>query len=254
MSGGHAHALHVHGHSPVHRLAPQIKLVALALFVSAVVITPRHAVWAFGVYAGLVLLTLVASDVPARFFLRRIAIEIPFVAFAVLLPVVGRPPDLAVGPLALSIEGLWGAWTILIKGTLGVSASVLLAATTEIPDLLAGLDRLRAPRVFTAIAGFMVRYLDLIASELARMRTAMSARGYAPRWWWQNKAPATAAGALFIRSYERGERVYQAMAARGFTGTMPALHSASTPPRTWAAGLSLPALAVAVALVALLAQ
>ena len=254
MSGGHAHALHLHGHSPVHNLAPQTKLVALALFIAAVVITPRQAVWAFGVYAGLVLLILVAAEVPAGFFLRRIAIEIPFVAFALLLPFVGRPPRLAVGPLAFSTEGLWGAWTILVKGTLGVSASVLLAATTEIPDLLSGLDRLRAPRLFTAIAGFMVRYLDVVSNELGRMRTAMAARGYAPRWWWQNKAPATAAGALFIRSYERGERVYQAMAARGFTGTMPALQSTPVAPRTGWVALLLPAVALVVAVIALVTQ
>ena len=49
----------------------------------------------------------------------------------------------------------------------------------------------------------------------------MTARGYDPSWIAQIRPLATAAGALFIRSYERGERVHQAMLARGFVGEFP---------------------------------
>ncbi|MEX0945743.1 MAG: energy-coupling factor transporter transmembrane component T, partial [Acidimicrobiia bacterium] len=86
----------------------------------------------------------------------------------------------------------------------------------------AGLRRLRVPAAITAIAAFMIRYLEVIAGELHRMRVAMTARGYSPSWLAQTRPMATAAGALFIRTYERGERVHQAMLARGFTGDMPA--------------------------------
>jgi cobalt/nickel transport system permease protein len=75
--------------------------------------------------------------------------------------------------------------------------------------------------VLTAIAAFMIRYLDVIAGELRRTRIAMSARGYDPSWIAQIRPLAAAAGALFIRSYERGERVHQAMLARGFVGEFP---------------------------------
>jgi cobalt/nickel transport system permease protein len=53
------------------------------------------------------------------------------------------------------------------------------------------------------------------------MRVAMTARGYDPRWISQARPIASSAGALFVRSYERGERVHAAMLARGFTGEMP---------------------------------
>ena len=124
-------------------------------------------------------------------------------------------PHTEVLGMSLSVPGLWGAWNILIKGTLGVAATGLLVATTDVRDLLQALDRLHVPKAFTAIAGFMIRYGEVIAGELRQMRIARISRGHDPRWIWQARAVAATAGTLFIRSYERGERVYLAMASRG---------------------------------------
>jgi cobalt/nickel transport system permease protein len=253
MSRGHAHALSLHGHSPVHRLEPEVKVAAHLAFVLAVVATPREQWWAFALHAALLGAVVILAEVPAGFFVRRLAVEVPFVLFALLLPFLGGGPRIAVAGLELSREGLWGLWNILAKATLGVGASVVLIATTEIPHLLRGLERLKTPRLLVAIAGFMVRYLDLIAGELGRMRTAMAARGYRPRWLGQAGALGTAGGALFVRSFERGERVYQAMAARGFRGSMPGLHRSAATPATWLQGLAVPLVAWAVAATAMLA-
>ena len=53
--------------------------------------------------------------------------------------------------LSLSREGLWGAWNILAKATLGAGASIVLAGTTQVPDLLLGFERLKMPRVLVSI-------------------------------------------------------------------------------------------------------
>lgn len=251
MSGGHVHALHVHGHSPIHRLPSHVKVAALLLFVTAVVATPRQAIWAFGGYAGLLAVTVALAEVPPRFVAKRMIIEVPFLLFAVFLPVLGSEPRIELLGMSLSREGTWAAWSILAKGSLGVAASILLAATTELTEILAGLERLKVPAVIVAIAGFMIRYLEVIAGELARMRIAMAARGYEPTVFWQARALATSAGALFIRSYERGERVYQAMVSRGYNGRMPVMDRVATAPRLWAAGLSVPLFAWAMAVTAL---
>ena len=68
--------------------------------------------------------------------------------------------------MSLSVPGLWGAWNILVKGTLGVAATGLLVATTDVRDLLQALDRLHVPKAFTAITSFMIRYGELITGEL----------------------------------------------------------------------------------------
>jgi cobalt/nickel transport system permease protein len=69
----------------------------------------------------------------------------------------------------------------------------------------------------------MYRYLFVIADELRRMRAALSARGYRPRHALHAAALGRVATAMFLRTYERGERVHLAMLARGWRHTMPRL-------------------------------
>ncbi len=248
MGGGHRHLL-VHREGPLHRLAPQCKLLATVLFVVAVVATPKEQFWAFGVLAGLVVLAAVIGRLRLTMVARRLVIEVPFLLFAVLLPLLGRDPTVDVLGLQLSQPGLWAAWNIVAKGTIGVAASIVLASTTSVPHVLQGLERLRVPRQLVAITGFMVRYGDVIGGELRRMRIARESRGAASNRLGHARAVATSAGALFVRSYERGERVYLAMASRGYVGSMP-LRSTTATPRSWIVCLLWPAAAVLVAAVA----
>ena len=256
MGAGHSHALYLQGTSPLHRARPQCKLAAAVLFVLAVVATPREAFWAFGVYAAALIVLARVAGLPLTTLARRLVIELPFLLFAVFLPLVGQGERVEVLGVPLATEGLWAAWNIVAKGTIGVATSVILAATTPVPELLRGLERLRLPAAFTTVAGFMVRYLDVITDEVRRMRIARISRGHDPRWIWQARAVAATAGTLFIRSYERGERVYLAMASRGYTGTMPPL--ATTGPGAggrgaarWAPALVLPVAAWAVTIAAM---
>lgn len=255
MAGGHGHAhgLFVPSDSGVHRLPPECKVLATVLFVFVVVATPREVFWAFGVDAAILLAVALAARVPLLRWLRRCLVEVPFLVFAVFLPVLGTAPFVQVGPLTLSEPGLWGAWNIAVKGTIGVAASALLTATTTVPDLLRALERLRVPRPLVAIATFMIRYGEVLSADLARMRIARIARGDDPRWIWQVRALARTAGALFVRAYERGERVYVAMLARGYGFGTPVTEGARVAGRSWAAALALPAAAGAVCVAAVLA-
>ncbi|WP_030017155.1 cobalt ECF transporter T component CbiQ [Streptomyces monomycini] len=248
MSAGHAHKLYRHGHSPVHALPPHCKIAAVLCFVLAVVATPRTAVWTFALYALLLAAVAAAARVPAAFLLKRLLVEVPFVAFAVLMPFVATGPRVHILGTALSEPGLWGAWNILAKGTLGVAASVLLAATTDLRGLLLGLQRLRMPPLLVQIASFMIRYGDVIADELRRMRVARLSRGFEARGVRHWGVLAKTAGALFIRSYERGERVHLAMVSRGYTGTLPVPDAAAATGAQWTRAAALPAAALAVCL------
>ncbi|MEX0795458.1 MAG: cobalt ECF transporter T component CbiQ [Acidimicrobiia bacterium] len=250
MGAGHAHTLYVHEHSLVHRLPPETKVLSAFLFVAVVAITPREAIWAFGAYAAMEAALVGFSRVPVRFVLSRLIAVAPFVVFALFLPFIGAGKNIDLLGFSLSSEGTWAMWNILAKATLGATASILLAATTEVPEIVRGFGRLRIPPVITGIASFMIRYLEVIAGELARMRTAMTARGYDPRWLSQARPIAASAGTLFVRSYERGERVYDAMLSRGYNGVMPALDTRSATTREWLGALALPLLAAAVALIA----
>ncbi|MET9551347.1 cobalt ECF transporter T component CbiQ [Streptomyces sp. NPDC006645] len=248
MGAGHAHKLYRHGHSPVHALPPHCKLAAVLCFVLVVVSTPREAVWAFGLYAVLLAGVAVLARVPAGFLLRRMLIEVPFVAFAVLMPFVVPGDQVRFLGLSLSVPGLWGAWNVLAKGTLGVAASVLLASTTELRALLLGLERLRLPPMLVQIASFMIRYGDVITDELRRMSIARRSRGFEARGVRHWGVLGKSAGALFIRSYERGERVHLAMMSRGYTGTMPVIDELTASRAQWTSAAALPLTALVVCL------
>ena len=177
-------------------------------------------------------------------------VETPFVIFAVLMPFLARGERIDVLGLAVSVDGLWSAWNVLAKATLGVVCSILLAATTELRELLLGLERLRMPALIVQIMGFMIRYADVIGDEMRRMRIARESRGFVARDVRQLPAVARSAGALFIRTYERGERVHLAMLSRGYTGQMPKMGAPVAARSEWLTALALPAAAIVVVIAA----
>jgi cobalt/nickel transport system permease protein len=221
VGAGHGHKLHFHGHSPVHRAPAHLKILTLLAFMLVVVATPREWYPVFGLYLLVVVAVIALSRVPATYILKRSVVEVPFLVFALLLPFVATGPTTEVLGVTVSQHGLLAAWGLLVKGTLGVLASLTLAATTEPQEILRGLERLHLPNQLVQIMAFMVRYLDVVTGEMQRMKVARESRGFSarnPRHW---PVLARSLGALFIRSYERGERVHLAMLSRGYTGRMP---------------------------------
>jgi cobalt/nickel transport system permease protein len=221
VGAGHGHKLHFHGHSPVHRAPAHLKILALLAFMLVVVATPREWYPVFGLYLLVVVAVVAISHVPPAYILKRSVVEVPFLFFALLLPFVATGPTTEVLGVTVSQHGLLAAWGLLVKGTLGVLASLTLAATTEPQEILLGLERLHLPNQLVQIMAFMVRYLDVVTGEMQRMKVARESRGFSarnPRHW---PVLARSLGALFIRSYERGERVHLAMLSRGYTGRMP---------------------------------
>ncbi|GHH58317.1 hypothetical protein GCM10017774_79480 [Lentzea cavernae] len=218
MSGAHD-VLHHAGDSPVHRLAPHVKILVAFGAVLGVVATPRTWFPLFGVYLLVVVAVWFVARVPPLWFVKRAVIETPFVVLAFLLPIFGTDPRTDFLGLSVSVEGSLAGWNILAKGTLGVLISLTLAATTAPGELLRGLQTLRVPAPLIMIATLMLRYGEVVVGEAKRMRVARISRGDDPRFLWQAGAVARSVGTLFIRSYERGERVHLAMVSRGWTGS-----------------------------------
>jgi cobalt/nickel transport system permease protein len=252
MGAGHADPLHLNHDSAVHRLAPEVKILATLLFTIIVVITPREEFLAFAGYTLLLAVVAALARVRPLWLAKRSTIELPFVLLAIVLPFAGQGERVTWLGLSLSVDGLYGAWNIFVKGTLGVLAALLMAATTTMRDLILGLDRLHCPKVFTQIATFMLRYIDILIDDARRMRIARLSRGYDPRFLWQVKALAVGLGALFLRAFERGERVYLAMMSRGYTGRLPAPEGGGATAAQWVMSAALPLVAAAIAITAVL--
>jgi cobalt/nickel transport system permease protein len=216
--------------TPLHRAPAEVKVLATVLFVIAVALIPRgKLVWPYAVDLGLLGLVAVVAATPVSLLAGRLAIEAPFVLFVVLLPFAVH-------------DGAWLAFGIVAKATLAVLATGVLAWTTPAPEILRGAERLGAPRLLTAIAGFALRYLQVLLEEFRRMRLARALRGDRAQWLPRPRV----LGALALRSFERGERVHAAMLARGYDGRMPSVvFSPRARPVAWLM-LAFPAAAFAV--------
>lgn len=211
--------------SPVHRLDPRAKIVGLVAVTLVAVSTPIEA-WPVFVACALVLAGVAwLGRVSAGDIWRRARFVLPVVLLAALLVPLFRTggESWSLGPLTVHEAGLATFGAVAAKATIGTVAAVLLGATTSFPSVLRGLEALHTPRLLVLIAAFMYRYLFVIAEEVGRMRAALAARGYRPRSTLHASALGRVATALFLRSYSRGERVYLAMLARGYTGRMPQL-------------------------------
>lgn len=212
--------------SPIHRLDPRVKLVGFLVLIVVCVSTPPYAYAAFAVYLGLETALLALSRLPLKHVLRRMLIVLPFIlAVAAFLPFFSKGGgSYNLGPVTVSGHGLTVLWNVTAKSTISVLAVILLSSTTSFSDLLKGMERLKVPALITVLLGFIYRYIFVLVDEAQRMRRARDSRGWEGRWLWQAKVIGHMIATLFLRSYERGERVYAAMLARGYDGTARTLY------------------------------
>ena len=199
---------------------------------------------AFIAFFLLLVATAYASKIPLALLFKRALIEIPFIFFAILMPFFGTGDKFEIAGVEVYREGLLAGTSIVVKGTLGVLAAVILSTTTTAREILRGLERLKLPAVMVQIASFMLRYVNVISDEMERMKVARESRGFVATGIKHWKVLATSAAALFIRSYERGERVHLAMLSRGFDGNLPMLETDKVTARDWISALAVPGAAL----------
>jgi cobalt/nickel transport system permease protein len=227
-----------------HSLPSHLKIIAVLLFVLVVVSTPITYWPAFVIFLALVIAAATAGKISIFTLSKRALIEVPFIFFAVLMPFFGTGERFELGPFNLYRDGLLAGLSIVAKGTLGVLSAVILSTTTTAREILRGLERLRLPTIMVQIASFMLRYVNVISDEMERMKIARQSRGFDATGVKHWNVIATSAAALFIRSYERGERVHLAMLSRGFDGELPHTEVKSVGARAWFIALTIPSLAL----------
>ena len=213
--------------SLLHRLDPRTKILATVAFVLLVVATPPARWQGYALCFILVASLVLLSRLPLTFILKRSLVIIPFVLVIALFIPFFKPasPNDSVFSLGIWLwnlsvtrSGLLALFGVVTKAWLSVLSMILLSSTTKFSDLVKGLDKLGVPKVMVMTLSFSYRYLFVIVDELTRMRQARDSRNFGGNWWWQMRSIGNMVGTLFIRSFERSERVYQAMAARGYDG------------------------------------
>jgi cobalt/nickel transport system permease protein len=231
--------MHVHFLDPylprpslVHSLDPRVKFILAVSFILTCTITPVGAWPIFILLFSLILAVEILSEVGILYVLKRSLLAAPFVlaALPLIFTVPGDPlANLHLGSwnFIVSVQGVERVLGIMVKSWLSVQAAILMSATMPFPDLLLAMRAVRIPRLLVAIIGLMWRYLFVLADEAVRLLRARAARsgqsddpslktgGSIP---WRAHVAGGMAGNLFLRGFERSDRIYTAMLARGYDG------------------------------------
>ena len=214
----------------IHRLDPRVKVVVTVAFILSNALLSDGAWTAFGLAWLLLLMANAVSNLGITFTLRRSLIALPFalIAITVLFSIPGNPLTtfhFLFWDLTITDAGLLRFLSILVRSWLSVQMAILLVGTTRFPDIVHALEHLRVPSILTTIIAFLYRYLFVLADEVFRLLRAREARSAAMPGVrsggsvaWRARVAGNMAGQLFLRSYERSDRVYNAMLARGYTG------------------------------------
>ncbi len=235
----------VAGDSLIHRLDPRVKVVATVLFILSNVLLPDGAWLGFALAFGLILLITRLAGLPLGYAARRSFVALPFalVGVTTLFSIPGDPlTSFQIGQWTLTITdaGLLRFSSIVIRTLLSVMMAILLTATTQFPDLIHALRHLRLPATLVAVIAFMYRYLFVLTDEVGRLLRAREARSArlpghkgGGSVTWRARVVGNMAGQLFVRSFDRSDRVYNAMLARGYTGHFYTLNPHVMDGRDW---------------------
>jgi cobalt/nickel transport system permease protein len=227
----------------VHRADARVKLVTtLAVIASATSLPPGGWAW-YGILLAIAWVAVLAARVGPIRILRRTAIAVPFMLVAV--PTVFTSPGAEIGSvdigswhIAATRPGLQFFVSVLLRSWISVTAAVLLVTTTPFVQVIDALQWLRLPATLVMILAFMYRYLFVLVDEASRLMRARAVRSASVglrtggTLIWRARVAGGMVGSLFIRTYERSERIYQAMLARGYDGRVRRPESRTASPAT----------------------
>jgi len=225
-----------HGQSPLHSLDPRVKVIVTIAFILSNALLPDGAWIAFLLAWAFILFANVISGLGTGFTFKRSFIALPFAlaAITVLFSIPGKPVtsfQFIIWNLTITDAGLLRFVSIVIRSWLSVQVAILLVAVTEFPKVIHALTHLRVPAILTVIISFLYRYLFVLTDEVMRMLRARQARSAAftgarsgGSVAWRARIAGHMAGQLFLRSYERSDRIYNAMLSRGYKGELMTLH------------------------------
>ncbi len=201
------------GDGPLDGLDARWKLLATVAYVIAVVATPPR-LWRLLAAEGLALAFVVglAGARPGD-LLRRWLGFVALVGFLALMVAPGHPDRASLG-----LVGVAGA--IVARNSLAFAAMMVLVDVTPFRRILAAMARLGMPPILVSTLRFMERQAQILFEDLARMVQARRSRTFGRSGRLDFGRLAGLIAMLFLRSFERGERVHSAMLARGWDGTI----------------------------------
>ncbi len=231
--------------SPLHRLSPSVKVLLTVFFILSNALLPDGHWIGFGISWAVIFLLNWVGQLGWGYTFKRSFIALPF-ALAAVTAIFALPGktlaefDVLFWHLLATDAGLLRFFSIVVRSWLSVQVAILLVATTQFPDLIHALEHLRLPRMLITVIAFLYRYIFVLSDEVLRLLRARQARSAVlpgqsggGTVFWRAKIAGNMVGQLFLRSYERSDRIYNAMLARGYQGHLRTLNRHAMHTRDW---------------------
>jgi len=210
--------------SPVHRIDPRIKLImTLILIVYAVYTTDFLVLFLVEMY---IISLVLSSKISIKYYIKRVIYILPFGGFiAIFQPFIKPGIILYTLPFSLTIsyEGIMFGLLLFSRLVVCLSAIVLFSSVTSVDKIGESMRKLGFPKELSMILSMTIRYLFVFFEELENIRNAQKSRCFnlwnrKTKYLWRIKQIGYTIMMLFLKSFEKGEKVYFSMLSRGYQG------------------------------------
>lgn len=208
--------------SVLHNIDSRIKLIVLVLIIVFAVTTTNYVILVtLEVY---LLLLIVISRISLKDALIRVLLILPFGFFIAIFQPFIQPGDvlytLPFG-IHITLQGVLFAQLLLTRLIISITSIVLFSYITPMKDIAEAFRRLHMPNEFAMIFSLFVRFIFLFYDELTSIRQAQASRCFSftnsTPYTWKIKQVGYLFLMMFLRAYEKGEKVYESMASRGYS-------------------------------------
>jgi cobalt/nickel transport system permease protein len=205
------------GDSFVHRLHPSVKILVALLYIILVISFDRYNINGLLGFSFYPVAMLALSGIPYKPIFFRFLMALPFGLFGGLANIYYDTGVYYAGAGFTITYGHISCAAILIKTLFTVTAALILIASTKIDDISEQLVRFRLPPVFALSFMMTYRYISVLLEEVKKNYNAYLLRS--GRKAIALKDMGYFCGGLFLKSFDRAERIFSAMKCRGFNGT-----------------------------------
>jgi cobalt/nickel transport system permease protein len=209
------------GSSLIHRIDPRAKLLIMLIYFATVIILPMKLKISYIFIGILPAFLALLSQVNFWHYLTKLLKMYPMIFFLfVFIPFfpTGQDVSYRLGIIKIYSKGLEKFLYMNVKTVIIMLMTVVLTSTTDFSMLLKGMEKLKMPRLTIAVLSFMYRFIFLFIDEIERMSFAFQSRYIHLPCRTRFRIHIKQFGTFFIKTYERGERIYQSMESRGFRG------------------------------------
>ncbi len=225
--------------SPIHRWDPRLRLVSIFTLIFSVILLYNLQLVVIGMIFAIILTCI--SKIPFSFVLSRMKLVFIFVIpFFVIIPftIIGTGVEIAsFGGITLSYRGIEYvkfAALIVLKALTAVMLIFPMIGTSRMDITIKALEGLHLPNKLVQMFAFTYRYIFVLDDEFTRMDRSLTSRGFKRRGdLYTLITTSKAIAMLFVKSYERADRVFYAMRSKGYSGTVATLHEFHARRQDW---------------------